>query len=545
MEDIVNREYWPKTREEAVSYIIEQLDGTFKNKLQSIPKNELINYHFSWGMGIRNGLGLWTGNEYLLAATGHDHPDDASIVIMEAIWDRLNKKYQDTTNILKFPKRPIKVLIIMANDTFRRNLTSAFCYHGLDVVSFKMSPSTFPNKLLEILNEEKFDVIIPTGIDIPVQYLTQQIEIAKKYGRGSKILVISFSEKSNFIADIPGFSDIFFYTMPSSTRELVLKISEMTGRQVPPFEDESCLLQHLRANKRSAQPLKGRLSLLVSCRLGPELKDFFEAVGFKVVWSRDYSELYKMATISNIDIALEWQWSDNDCIMRDMMRQIGKDVPIIMCRNWSEDSWRDENELKAEGYSAAIDVPFNMSDFIETCKRLTKDYISLLQEQVNANPSEDNETAQGTIEKIDRTAEVNNIDLKMLQQQFQGRLFGELILQHFKQASLQDASKAFMGTFNLLPVSAQELVEGWIDEISMQGKKEEFWRRDCGEALKYITEKAKGRLSSAGIQPTENDLFNMFQIIVLNFACTLHKMPQSRAFVQKAIGMSFIRRLFS
>lgn len=64
--------------------------------VRSMPKDDLIEFHFGWGMGIRNAFGLWGGNEALLQscaeARGYPfiHPDDASMVIIEAVWERLN-----------------------------------------------------------------------------------------------------------------------------------------------------------------------------------------------------------------------------------------------------------------------------------------------------------------------------------------------------------------------------------------------------------------------------------------------------------------------
>jgi len=40
-------------------------------------------------MGIRNSLGLWRGNEKLLESCGQGkrvHPDECSMVIIEAVW---------------------------------------------------------------------------------------------------------------------------------------------------------------------------------------------------------------------------------------------------------------------------------------------------------------------------------------------------------------------------------------------------------------------------------------------------------------------------
>ncbi|MBL8394611.1 MAG: hypothetical protein JNK99_07665 [Candidatus Accumulibacter sp.] len=51
--------------------------------------------HFGLGMWIRNSLGLWKGNDELMQAIKERnqsiHPDEASMVIVEAVWERLRE----------------------------------------------------------------------------------------------------------------------------------------------------------------------------------------------------------------------------------------------------------------------------------------------------------------------------------------------------------------------------------------------------------------------------------------------------------------------
>jgi len=55
------------------------------------PEEQLIRFHHGWGTGIRNEFGLWKGNKELLADCHAEHPDDASMVIIQAVWERLQK----------------------------------------------------------------------------------------------------------------------------------------------------------------------------------------------------------------------------------------------------------------------------------------------------------------------------------------------------------------------------------------------------------------------------------------------------------------------
>ena len=52
-------------------------------------KEDLIKLHFSLGMAIRNAFDLHVPWSKLLASCGVVHPDDASGVIIRALWRRL------------------------------------------------------------------------------------------------------------------------------------------------------------------------------------------------------------------------------------------------------------------------------------------------------------------------------------------------------------------------------------------------------------------------------------------------------------------------
>ena len=86
---------WPATLNEAVGVVLACLPDTEKTRLAGLMQEELITLHFGLGMWIRNNFGLWQGNTALRnsLALGHPgiHPDDASMVIIEAVWRRLRE----------------------------------------------------------------------------------------------------------------------------------------------------------------------------------------------------------------------------------------------------------------------------------------------------------------------------------------------------------------------------------------------------------------------------------------------------------------------
>ncbi len=83
------RKVWPKTLDEAAKQLISTMPECDRVTIKKMDKNELFQLHFGWGMYIRDRFGLWQGNETLMQDCKASHPDDASMVIIEAVCVRL------------------------------------------------------------------------------------------------------------------------------------------------------------------------------------------------------------------------------------------------------------------------------------------------------------------------------------------------------------------------------------------------------------------------------------------------------------------------
>ena len=51
-----------------------------KQKVRATSRDDLIQFHMGWGMGIRNAFGLWRGNDRLMKSCNVEHPDDCSMI---------------------------------------------------------------------------------------------------------------------------------------------------------------------------------------------------------------------------------------------------------------------------------------------------------------------------------------------------------------------------------------------------------------------------------------------------------------------------------
>jgi hypothetical protein len=86
---------WPATIDEAVGVVIASLSDQEKSAIAAMAESELIGLHFGLGMWIWNNLGLWQGNGELMQSIRERdqaiHPDDVSMVIIAAVWERLRE----------------------------------------------------------------------------------------------------------------------------------------------------------------------------------------------------------------------------------------------------------------------------------------------------------------------------------------------------------------------------------------------------------------------------------------------------------------------
>lgn len=90
----------PETVDEAVDRLMMILDGEQKIAIAVMQKEDLSDLHFSLGMAIRNAFGLHKSGSKLLASCNNNeiynsvHPDDASGVIIQALWTKLTQENQ-------------------------------------------------------------------------------------------------------------------------------------------------------------------------------------------------------------------------------------------------------------------------------------------------------------------------------------------------------------------------------------------------------------------------------------------------------------------
>jgi hypothetical protein len=102
MKEIKN--LFPKNIDDAVDKLMAELSFKDKTKIANMSEVDLVKLNTSWGIYIRNEFRL-PGNNPLLescasyAGVSKISPDQASFIIIKALWERLQN-----TNVLKIVK---------------------------------------------------------------------------------------------------------------------------------------------------------------------------------------------------------------------------------------------------------------------------------------------------------------------------------------------------------------------------------------------------------------------------------------------------------
>jgi hypothetical protein len=82
---------WPQNLNDAVMWLIDHMHESDKKELFVADNNTMMSMNFHWGQGIRNGFGLWAGNDSLLSGCGTDDPEEASLIIIKAVRERIRR----------------------------------------------------------------------------------------------------------------------------------------------------------------------------------------------------------------------------------------------------------------------------------------------------------------------------------------------------------------------------------------------------------------------------------------------------------------------
>ena len=127
------------------------------------------------------------------------------------------------------------------------------------------------------------------------------------------------------------------------------------------------------------------------------------------------------------------------------------------------------------------------------------------------------------------------VDLAKLRAQFSGTRFCQLVQHHLRRERWESQDHwfgAILGTVAMLPEPARSLVEPFIDRWNISLYDEQFWQRDTASVLDEIIDDARSVLRPLGLAADDEAAFNLFNIVVLNYAYNAHNEPKIRRFMR-------------
>jgi len=123
------------------------------------------------------------------------------------------------------------------------------------------------------------------------------------------------------------------------------------------------------------------------------------------------------------------------------------------------------------------------------------------------------------------------IDLPELRAQFAGTRFCELVQHHLRRQTQRERIQGVQGTIALLPATERGLAEEFIDRWNVRTNDRDFWQRDTADVFDEVVADARSVLRPFGLETDDEAAFNLFNIIVLNYAYGAYDQPRMREFM--------------
>jgi hypothetical protein len=125
---------------------------------------------------------------------------------------------------------------------------------------------------------------------------------------------------------------------------------------------------------------------------------------------------------------------------------------------------------------------------------------------------------------------MGEIDLKEFLAGISGKPYNSFIEHHLRRQSDAERKEGLQWTIQQLPPWFIPSMEHLIDEWNETGRYSEFWKTDCAIVFNHIAEHAKNLTVITGGVLDDDDLFNIFQVVTLNFAIMASESKEVRKF---------------
>jgi hypothetical protein len=135
---------------------------------------------------------------------------------------------------------------------------------------------------------------------------------------------------------------------------------------------------------------------------------------------------------------------------------------------------------------------------------------------------------------------LEQVNLQVFLNSIRKRPYRDLIQEYLKKQSTEQLLQAYKKTISLLPSQYQGLIEPFVDHMNYYVKERDYWNKNCREVFDIIINAAHyyhiGNIRSFSLEEyisseDQEMLYNLFQIVTLNYAHAASQQPEMRKFL--------------
>jgi hypothetical protein len=113
---------------------------------------------------------------------------------------------------------------------------------------------------------------------------------------------------------------------------------------------------------------------------------------------------------------------------------------------------------------------------------------------------------------------------------FRGRPFRDFVQHHADGMSADHLKHTLAGFTKLLPKQLRTEVAEWLKINAPNGSLETVMKTDCGDVFLAVVDRSRAFTAKYSVEPENETLVNLFQIVALNFGILTSTKPKPSAF---------------
>lgn len=132
-------------------------------------------------------------------------------------------------------------------------------------------------------------------------------------------------------------------------------------------------------------------------------------------------------------------------------------------------------------------------------------------------------TSSSILECAGQCSAVRTVSFGEFREKVRGTSYRELIEYHLRRHPAEEVQEALREVLRVLPEEgnevAAELASSWSERLG----EEDLWDRDCADVAEEITREARELLEVRGAPADQDVLFDLFEVVTLNYARAAHE----------------------